>query len=167
VEGRAEPCSISWAGRAEMNHQLSVYSYPGSRHQAPSLLSAVAQLKYGPSQQTDLRARYRDEGGVGGDVENTRLGVCVWKIQAEFSTSVMFQALWNSTHLKAHFSFWLPPLVQLEAPRLVTGGLRMTLSVPLNVGWKISTSPLLVLALCVLGTCVKVSCYGLERWLSG
>lgn len=57
----------------------------------------------------------------------------VWKIQGEFSTSVMFQALLSgardSTHLEAHLSSWLSPLAAPEAPRLVTGNLRMTLSV--------------------------------------
>lgn len=61
-----------------------------SRLQAPGILSALAQLKYGASQETDPRARYRDEGG--GRCGKHNIGG-VWKIQAEFSASVTFQAL--------------------------------------------------------------------------
>lgn len=135
-----------------------------SRLQAPGILSALAQLKYGASQETDPRARYRDEGR-GGDVENTTLGVC-GKYRQSFQPQSCSKPC-HVVHLEPHLSSWLLPLAAPEAPRLVAGDLRLTLSGALNVGWKISISPLPVLTLCVLGTCVKVSCWVLPTFLLG
>lgn len=130
--------------------------------QAPSLLSAMAQLKYGPSQETDLRARYRDEGG--GRCGKYKIGVCVCvcveNTGGVFNLShVPSPAVWcTGQHTPGSSSLLLAPASGCTRGTQI-GGRRPKndcLS-PLNVGWKMSTSPLPVLALCVLGTCVKVS----------